>query len=289
MAGNEEKAIEKDDKDGEGSPARGAFSPFGKPYIVQAIFAGLLFSVVMMMVVLIDLGTIGALDGPTVGILGLFGLLFLLGALMVLKQKTWTLVLALVPPLILILLYGPFIADVVASPAVPGPFPTAWALFIALFFVVVMSVIALLNRKDLRARPFLATADSKSGLLTGVFIGIIVGGLIVGLAAGGTITRILTTQKGGGGPNDVDIVYGAGNPGNQGFYSPESVTVTVANGTITWHNKDTMSHTVTADDGSFDSESIAPGAMWSYKFTKPGTFKYHCAPHPWMTGTVIVT
>jgi predicted lipoprotein with Yx(FWY)xxD motif/plastocyanin len=66
-------------------------------------------------------------------------------------------------------------------------------------------------------------------------------------------------------------------------------SITIAEGTpVTWVNADAEDHTVTADDGSFDSGNIAPGA--NYQRTLPaGTVKYHCTIHPEMTGTVIVT
>ncbi len=57
-------------------------------------------------------------------------------------------------------------------------------------------------------------------------------------------------------------------------------TVHVAAGsTVTWVNKDPMGHTVTADDGGFDSGDIPPSASWSFTFTEPGTYTYHCIPH----------
>lgn len=58
--------------------------------------------------------------------------------------------------------------------------------------------------------------------------------------------------------------------------------------TVTWTNRDAMVHTVSADDGSFSSGAIRPGAAWSATFSEPGTYPYHCGPHPFMKGTVIV-
>ena len=58
--------------------------------------------------------------------------------------------------------------------------------------------------------------------------------------------------------------------------------------TVTWKNDDQLQHTVTAYDNSFDSGMIDPGASWSHTFTEPGTFAYHCTPHPFMKGTVVV-
>lgn len=59
--------------------------------------------------------------------------------------------------------------------------------------------------------------------------------------------------------------------------------------TVTWVNGDGVAHTVTSDSGAFDSGAIAPGASFGVTFSTPGTYTYHCAFHPMMTGTVVVT
>ena len=47
-------------------------------------------------------------------------------------------------------------------------------------------------------------------------------------------------------------------------------------------------HTSTADGGAWDSPTLAPGAAYGRTFDQPGSFPYHCSPHPFMTGTVVV-
>jgi plastocyanin len=69
-------------------------------------------------------------------------------------------------------------------------------------------------------------------------------------------------------------------------FSPVSIQVGL-NSTVTWINDDNTVHTVTADNGSFDSGDIAPGASFRYTFTNSGTYNYHCMHHPEMTGVVI--
>lgn len=59
--------------------------------------------------------------------------------------------------------------------------------------------------------------------------------------------------------------------------------------TVTWVNRDPLVHTVTADDGSFDSDSIEPESRWSRTFPEAGAFPYHCTPHPFMTARIVVT
>jgi plastocyanin len=70
-------------------------------------------------------------------------------------------------------------------------------------------------------------------------------------------------------------------------YGPETVTV-AAGGKVTWRNEDSADHTVTLDDGSFESGDIAEGKLKSESFKSPGSFAYHCEIHPEMTGTVEV-
>jgi plastocyanin len=71
-------------------------------------------------------------------------------------------------------------------------------------------------------------------------------------------------------------------------FSPGSLSV-VAGSTVTWTNSDTTIHTVTADNGSFNSGNIAIGATYSMVFSSTGTFTYHCVLHPEMTGKIVVT
>jgi plastocyanin len=72
-------------------------------------------------------------------------------------------------------------------------------------------------------------------------------------------------------------------------YSFKPATIGVPVGTtITWKNLDDDPHTVTANDGSFNSKGLAQGDSWSRKFDKPGRYTYHCAIHPVMQGVVIV-
>jgi plastocyanin len=49
--------------------------------------------------------------------------------------------------------------------------------------------------------------------------------------------------------------------------------------TIIWYNQDTTDHTVTANDGSFDSGPIPPGQYYSRTFNNPGNVPYYCTIH----------
>ncbi len=58
--------------------------------------------------------------------------------------------------------------------------------------------------------------------------------------------------------------------------------------TVQWTNNDPLVHTVTADDGSWDSGPIEPGRSWSHTFAQAGEFAFHCTPHPFMKAVVVV-
>ena len=70
-------------------------------------------------------------------------------------------------------------------------------------------------------------------------------------------------------------------------FAPTRIEVT-AGTTVVWTNQDQLVHTVVADDGSWNSGDVAPGATWSHRFDTPGTYAFHCTPHPFMKGVVVV-
>ena len=70
-------------------------------------------------------------------------------------------------------------------------------------------------------------------------------------------------------------------------FAPASMTVAVGT-TVVWTNSDSAGHTVTADDGSFKSDTLGTGTTFSQTFTTAGTYAYHCAIHSSMTGTITV-
>jgi plastocyanin len=71
------------------------------------------------------------------------------------------------------------------------------------------------------------------------------------------------------------------------FFSPANVSVQ-AGSTVTWVNEGNVPHTVTSDDGQFDSGVLMPGDSYTVVFKGRGTITYHCAIHPSMTGSVTV-
>ena len=70
-------------------------------------------------------------------------------------------------------------------------------------------------------------------------------------------------------------------------FSPMDVTVT-AGSTVTWKNMDGEPHTVVSADGLFRSSALDQDDSYSFKFDKPGVYKYICSIHPKMRATVTV-
>jgi plastocyanin len=58
---------------------------------------------------------------------------------------------------------------------------------------------------------------------------------------------------------------------------------------VTVANRDGFPHTVSADDGSFESGTVGAGATGAFVApTAPGTYQFHCEIHPQMSGTLTV-
>jgi plastocyanin len=67
-------------------------------------------------------------------------------------------------------------------------------------------------------------------------------------------------------------------------------TLTVATGTkVTWTNNDVVAHSVNFSSGKINSKTLDQHGKFSHTFSTPGTYKYICAIHPFMHGTIVVT
>lgn len=140
-------------------------------------------------------------------------------------------------------------------------------------------------------KTFLTTA-------TKAWLSLLALGLLVLLAAcGGTTTPSSTTPTTV--PTNTPTTAAANTPTTTPTSSGNSVsianfafsptTLTIATGTkVTWTNHDTVTHTVTADQGAFDSGPLSPGNSFSFPFTKAGTYSYHCNIHHSMMATIVV-
>jgi plastocyanin len=70
-----------------------------------------------------------------------------------------------------------------------------------------------------------------------------------------------------------------------GYFDPADVTV-ASGTTVMWTNEGNQPHTVTSDDGLFDSGVLYPGDSYWVTLYGQGTTTYHCSPS--MTGSVTV-
>jgi plastocyanin len=116
--------------------------------------------------------------------------------------------------------------------------------------------------------------------------------LLVGLTICTIAIVLFACSKSGGSGYGGGTGGGGNNTGNavsiQGFaFSVSSLSVKTGT-TVTWTNNDATTHTVTADDGSFDSGNVAPGGTFSHTFNAVGTIAYHCSIHTTMKANVVV-
>jgi plastocyanin len=70
-------------------------------------------------------------------------------------------------------------------------------------------------------------------------------------------------------------------------FQPDTLDVEAGAG-IEVVNEDAATHTVTADDGSFDIRLEGGGNRVTFSVDDAGTYPFACALHPSMTGTIVV-
>jgi len=78
---------------------------------------------------------------------------------------------------------------------------------------------------------------------------------------------------------DVSVQFSA--------YGPSQLDV-LPGTTVLWSNVSQRTHTVTADDETFDSGHLDPGATFRVTFARPGTYTYHCTIHSSIRGEIDV-
>lgn len=165
-------------------------------------------------------------------------------------------------------------------------------------------------------------------LLVGLVAAVMLAGCTSGSDGGSGDGGTSPSPTGGAGVGgNVTVGNGTGNASVSGSYSstntstgaatPNSAAVSIEDGafvdntvavrvggTVTWtHNDGTTPHTVTADDGAFDSnpgcsatipplppqgDCLTDGETFSWTFSSPGDFPYRCKVHTGMSGTVRV-
>src|SRR5437667_9351516 len=71
------------------------------------------------------------------------------------------------------------------------------------------------------------------------------------------------------------------------MFAPASLAVR-AGATVPWTNSDDEPHSVVGEAGLFRSGALDTGESFSFRFDRPGTYRYTCSIHPRMVGTIVV-
>ena len=58
---------------------------------------------------------------------------------------------------------------------------------------------------------------------------------------------------------------------------------------VTWRNRDDVQHSSTSDNGVWNSGLLSRDQSFSFVFSAPGVYPYHCTPHPTMRDTIFVS
>jgi plastocyanin len=109
-------------------------------------------------------------------------------------------------------------------------------------------------------------------------------------AQGKRSAKVTPVQSPAAQGNSVTISIPKDSMGKGAAAYGENPKVIQAGTQVTWKNDDSVAHTVTADDKSFDSGFIMPGKSWSHTFSQAGKHTYYCTLHgkPSMSGTIEV-
>jgi amicyanin len=100
-------------------------------------------------------------------------------------------------------------------------------------------------------------------------------------SAGVTDTTAATASTGGQGQPGAQVVI------SDYKYAPDAITIK-AGESVTWTNEDSVRHNAAADDNAFEGPLLSKGESYTFTFDAPGSYPYHCTPHPFMKATVTV-
>ncbi len=156
----------------------------------------------------------------------------------------------------------------------------------------VLEVLALAQQTiqgvDLNLDEQVGPVPGEGGVLTAYQHAQLMAGVILGPPPAETpdIPAPAPAPAPGGAPEPITVSIG------DNTFSPNKITVPVG-ATVVWTNEGQRPHTVTADDGSFDSGRMDNGATFQQTFNTPGTYPYYCDFHggkggEGMAGAVIV-
>ena len=236
----------------------------------------------------LDLLSVVVLNFPAIGfsvfllIVSLFVALLLLFAFGSWRASKWGYLGGAVLVIIVNLFFGDP-TEILMNPAGPA-FVNAMGFYAATLVAVPYGIYAFYRARRTVSMP---KQMPRSSMLALIALGVLLGGLVVGLFAGGTQARLLLTA---GAQADITIVPNAASLPNGLSFSPLSFPVK-AGTTVTWINRDPVSHTVTSTltPTLFGSPTMLSGDTFKFTFAQPGTYEYYCVIHPNMKGTIIVT
>ena len=98
--------------------------------------------------------------------------------------------------------------------------------------------------------------------------------------------------------NVIKIIVGSALPDQADNFVPKLVNIQLGiDNRVTWINDDDTPHTVTPDhayaegySGQFGSDGVLKaGETYEFLFTEEAEIEYHCQPHPWMKGKLVIT
>lgn len=154
-----------------------------KPFSILVIAGGLLYIGLALLVLSVPLIVMGALmvpGGEFILVIFLFVALFLIAAVFTLREARWAYVLGSAVSVLFALLYSSVIASTVSNPA-DDYFWLVMSLLPATFLILLFTILTLrAGKTGVREKRYLATPQSRGGLLTLAVIGFVVGSLIVG-------------------------------------------------------------------------------------------------------------
>jgi plastocyanin len=71
-------------------------------------------------------------------------------------------------------------------------------------------------------------------------------------------------------------------------FTPETLKVKVG-AQVVWQNASEVPHDVTSDTRGWSfRKSLGLHGVVRVRFTRPGTYRYHCSIHPGMAGKIVV-
>ncbi len=129
----------------------------------------------------------------------------------------------------------------------------------------------------------------RTSLLSGIAAGFI---LLVATACGGSTGSTTPAPQASAATGGAPTCAAGVGTGQQVTavdiqFNPGAVTAN-AGGTVSWTNGDSVTHTVTFDNGP-DCGNLVAASSLTVTFPAAGTYAYHCTIHPTMRGTVTVS